>query len=142
MIEKILSITDGCVFKDIEKLIDSILFSNYSMNTLENISKDRQTICLNENNNQDLVYNFVCINLLETKFYKAQSDLNWNLIGGLDSVKETLIETLIWPVKYAKLYEKLGMKQSSGTLLYGPCKLLFSVLFIFIISFVNCVLFY
>ena len=116
LIEKILTIIDGCVFKDMEKLIDSILFNNY-----QKINAKSNEICLNENDNQDLVYNFVCINLLETKFYKAQNDLSWHSIGGLESVKDSLVETLIWPIKYSKLYEKLGMKQSSGTLIYGPC---------------------
>ena len=108
--------TDGCVFKDIEKLIDKIIFNNW-----KKINETNNLICLDDNNNQELLYNFVCINLLETKFYKAQNQLNWSLIGGLDEVKNSLIETLIWPIKYKELYSKLLMKQSGGVLLYGPC---------------------
>ena len=117
LIEMILNITDGCVFKDIEKLIDKIIFNNWTKIS----SNDAKIIYLNENNNQDLIYNFVSINLLETKFYKAQGSLNWSLIGGLEQVKTSLIETLIWPIKYKDLYSKLLMKQSGGVLLYGPC---------------------
>ena len=60
------------------------------------------------------------MNMLETNFYKARSQLSWSLIGGLDQVKTSLIEALIWPIKYKSFYQKLDMKESGGVLLYGP----------------------
>lgn len=58
--------------------------------------------------------------MLETKFYKSKHELDWSQIGGLDHIKETLTETLIWPIKYKEIYSRLSMKQSGGCLLYGP----------------------
>ena len=69
---------------------------------------------------QALLYGYTCINMSETKLYKAKSQLNWNLIGGLNEIKKSLTESLIWPIKYKELYKKLSMKQSGGVLLYGP----------------------
>lgn len=60
------------------------------------------------------------MNMSETKFYKAKSELNWNMIGGLEDVKQSLTESLIWSIKYKQLFRRLSMKQSGGVLLYGP----------------------
>ena len=60
------------------------------------------------------------MNMSETKFYKAKSELNWNMIGGLEDVKQSLTESLIWPIKYKELFRRLSMKQSGGVLLFGP----------------------
>jgi peroxin-1 len=56
----------------------------------------------------------------DAQFYKAKSDINWNSIGGLNKLKQSLTECLIWPIKYKELYAKLSMKKSAGVLLYGP----------------------
>ena len=77
-------------------------------------------IQLNENHTQELIYNYTCLNMLETKFYKAKNQIGWSLIGGLEAIKTSLAESIIWPVKYKELYKRLSMKQSGGVLLYGP----------------------
>lgn len=114
LIEAILCHSDGFVYKDIEKLIDQIMLINWSG------TGQPEAIALTTKNTRDVVYNYTCMNMLETKFYKAKSQLSWNLIGGLTEIKNSLIETLIWPIKYKKIYHKLGMKESAGVLLYGP----------------------
>ena len=42
------------------------------------------------------------------------------MIGGLEDVKQSLTESLIWPIKYKELFRRLSMKQSGGVLLFGP----------------------
>lgn len=81
-------------------------------------SVDSEDIGLKQS--QDVLYNYTCMNMSETKFYKAKSELNWNMIGGLEDVKQSLTESLIWPIKYKQLFRRLSMKQSGGVLLYGP----------------------
>ena len=101
------------MFKDIEKLIEQLAFNHWSSS-----SSSSEAVTLNES---DKVLNsYVCINMLETKFYKSKHELDWSQIGGLDNIKETLTETLIWPIKYKEIYSRLSMKQSGGCLLYGP----------------------
>lgn len=118
--------TDGFVYKDLAKLIDQILLTNWSSE--ENSVGGKQTkteIDLNDKSDNEqrtaqVLYNYTCINMLETQFYKAKSQLSWELVGGLESVKRELIEALVWPIKYRQFYERLGMKEGGGVLMYGP----------------------
>jgi ATP-dependent 26S proteasome regulatory subunit len=118
VIQAIINQTDGYVFKDIEKIIDRISFDKWKTQTNSNIDSTIELIDLNST--KSILYSYTCINMSETKLYKAKSQLNWNLIGGLESVKKSLTESLIWPIKFKELYHKLSMKQSGGVLLYGP----------------------
>jgi transitional endoplasmic reticulum ATPase len=47
-------------------------------------------------------------------------NVSWNDVGGLDKVKEELIESVEWPLKYRESYERMGIRPSKGILLYGP----------------------
>jgi transitional endoplasmic reticulum ATPase len=46
--------------------------------------------------------------------------VRWEDIGGLENVKQKLIEMVEWPLKYPDKFEKLGIKAPKGVLLYGP----------------------
>jgi len=47
-------------------------------------------------------------------------DVKWRDVGGLDSVKEKLKETVEWPFKYGEVFKKANTKPAKGVLLYGP----------------------
>jgi transitional endoplasmic reticulum ATPase len=47
-------------------------------------------------------------------------NVTWDDIGGLEDVKQKLIESIEWPIRYAERFEKLGIKPPRGVLLYGP----------------------
>ena len=47
-------------------------------------------------------------------------NVTWDDIGGLEDVKQKLIESIEWPIRYADRFEKLGIKPPKGVLLYGP----------------------
>ena len=47
-------------------------------------------------------------------------NVSWNDVGGLDTVKEELIESVEWPLKYKESYDRMGIRPSKGILLYGP----------------------
>lgn len=108
---------EGFVFKDIERFIDKIVFTSWSKSSESN-QNERKTICLDDV--KDVLHSYTSINMLETNFFKCNESLNWNLIGGLSDIKKALNESIVWPIKYENLYKELGMKQSSGVLLYGP----------------------
>ncbi|KAF9976070.1 hypothetical protein BGZ73_009168 [Actinomortierella ambigua] len=44
----------------------------------------------------------------------------WSSIGGLDQVKATLEESVIWLYKHQASFARLGITPSKGILLYGP----------------------
>ena len=46
-------------------------------------------------------------------------DVTWDDIGGLESVKEELIQAVTWPLKHSEIYERYGIQPARGILLYG-----------------------
>jgi transitional endoplasmic reticulum ATPase len=52
--------------------------------------------------------------------YIEPPDVNWDDIGGLDTVKRELQEAVEWPMHFPDLYKQLGHTAPKGILLYGP----------------------
>ena len=51
---------------------------------------------------------------------KTSSSRKLSDIGGLNQVKEELLETLLWPFKYPILYSKIPVPSNNNILLHGP----------------------
>ncbi len=47
-------------------------------------------------------------------------NIKWKDIGGLEEVKQQLIESIEWPLKYSNSFKTLGIRPPRGILLYGP----------------------
>ncbi len=47
-------------------------------------------------------------------------DASWDDVGGLEDIKQELRESVDWPLKYPKLFEKAGIRPLNGILLFGP----------------------
>jgi len=47
-------------------------------------------------------------------------NIHWSDIGGLETVKQELKESVEWPLTYAKLFQHMGATPPKGVLLYGP----------------------
>ncbi len=47
-------------------------------------------------------------------------NVSWNEIGGLDNVKQDLIEVVEWPLKKPEKYAKIGVEPARGVLIWGP----------------------
>jgi transitional endoplasmic reticulum ATPase len=47
-------------------------------------------------------------------------NVRWEDIGGLDDVKQKLVEVVEWPIKYPDLFQQANMKPPKGILLSGP----------------------
>lgn len=47
-------------------------------------------------------------------------NVRWSDVGGLEDVKKILIETVDWPLRYGKLFQKANLKPHKGIILAGP----------------------
>src|SRR2546426_1205630 len=47
-------------------------------------------------------------------------NVRWDEIGGLDEIKQSLRETVEWPLKYGALFQRVDAKPPKGVLLHGP----------------------
>ncbi|MFH1510554.1 MAG: CDC48 family AAA ATPase [Candidatus Woesearchaeota archaeon] len=47
-------------------------------------------------------------------------NVKWEQIGGLEDVKQELVEAVEWPIKNPEAFKRLGVKPPKGILLYGP----------------------
>lgn len=47
-------------------------------------------------------------------------NVSWNDVGGLDDIKQELIETLEWPLRYRELFSEASAISPKGIFLYGP----------------------
>jgi len=46
--------------------------------------------------------------------------VHWDQIGGLEEVKQELIEAVEWPLKNPEVFKRLGIRPPKGILLFGP----------------------
>jgi transitional endoplasmic reticulum ATPase len=51
---------------------------------------------------------------------EIQPATNFNMVGGLDKLKETIRQKIIYPFKNPDIYKAYGKKAGGGILLYGP----------------------
>src|SRR3989338_1133964 len=47
-------------------------------------------------------------------------NVKWEDIGGLEEIKQNLIEAVEWPLKNPKVFTTLGIRPPRGVLMYGP----------------------
>lgn len=46
--------------------------------------------------------------------------VHWSQIGGLEEMKQDLIEVVEWPLKNPEVFQRMGVRPPKGILLYGP----------------------
>ena len=47
-------------------------------------------------------------------------DVSWEDIGGLENVKEELIQAVSWPLRHAEVFERYSVQPTRGIMLHGP----------------------
>jgi len=52
--------------------------------------------------------------------YVEVPSVRWKEVGGLEELKNELIESVEWPLKKPEVFKKMGIKPPRGILLYGP----------------------
>ncbi|MCJ7634241.1 AAA family ATPase, partial [Candidatus Bathyarchaeota archaeon] len=46
--------------------------------------------------------------------------VHWEDVGGLEEVKQALLEAVEWPIKRSEIFTAMGVRPPKGILLYGP----------------------
>ncbi|RLF39399.1 MAG: ATPase [Thermoplasmata archaeon] len=54
------------------------------------------------------------------EFFVEIPKVSWNDIGGLDDIKQHLIESVEWPLSNPDMFKRMGITPPRGILLYGP----------------------
>ncbi len=47
-------------------------------------------------------------------------NVKWDQVGGLEEIKQKLIEAVDWPLSHPKIFSRMGINPPKGILLYGP----------------------
>ncbi|RRD65676.1 CDC48 family AAA ATPase [Fretibacterium sp. OH1220_COT-178] len=47
-------------------------------------------------------------------------DVSWEDVGGLEEIKEELINAVSWPLQHAELFERYAVQPTRGIMLHGP----------------------
>lgn len=123
-LEQIANITHGFVGADL-----SSLCKEAAMHALRRIIPE---ICLDDGFPQQIMNNLIVIKAdFEAAFKNIEPSamrevfvevphIRWKDIGGLQSVKQELIESVEWPLKYPEIFEVVNTTPPKGILLFGP----------------------
>ncbi|XP_041353042.1 peroxisome biogenesis factor 1-like [Gigantopelta aegis] len=107
--------TEGFVSRDIEHLVNKAIHAKFL--GASSMSSPEQ-ILLSQRDFDVALEGFKPASIRNLSLHQA-GELTWDDIGGLTSVKKTLVETLQWPTKYPQLFAACPIRTQSGILLYG-----------------------
>ncbi|MGQ9926498.1 MAG: CDC48 family AAA ATPase [Chloroflexaceae bacterium] len=54
------------------------------------------------------------------ELFAERPTVSWEDVGGLEAVRQTLIEAVVWPLRHGPLLERAGIRPPRGMLLHGP----------------------
>ncbi len=54
------------------------------------------------------------------EFFVEVPNVSWDQVGGMEDIKQVLVEAVQWPLKYSELFEQAALQPPRGILLYGP----------------------
>jgi len=124
-LEKISSLTHGFVGADLEALTKEAAM-NVLRKNLNKIKVDDDNISLDilekliiKQEDFDNALKVVRPSAMREVLVETPN-VDWDNVGGLDSVKQDLKEAVEWPMNHPKSFSRMGIRPSKGILLYGP----------------------
>jgi transitional endoplasmic reticulum ATPase len=125
-LDELANVTHGFVGADLEALTKEAAIS-VLRRLLPQMNLDKEEKIPQEILEKLIVTQSDFINSLKTVRPSAMREVlvetpnvEWESVGGLDSVKQELREAVEWPMEHPESFERLGIKASKGVLLYGP----------------------
>lgn len=110
--------TEGCFPQDLEIIVDRATHAAFLRSISDNKVQDKNEAVLTDADFQAALYDFSPLSLRDLSLHIG-GDKEWSDVGGLTSVKRSLKEMLLWPVKYSSLFAACPLKPQSGILLFG-----------------------
>ncbi|XP_066147030.1 peroxisomal ATPase PEX1 isoform X2 [Euwallacea fornicatus] len=106
--------TDGFVAQDIKDFCNKALFEAH-----KDSSEKNGKVIVFKRHCEEALKKMCSLALQNVEFHSAGSK-SFGDVGGLHDVKNTLVESLLWPVKYSNIFGNSPLRLQSGILLYGP----------------------
>ena len=124
MLDELASITHGFVGADLEALVKEAAM-NTLRRVLENVSLKDEKIPEEVLKNlkvkmEDFRYALKYVEPSAMREVLVEvPNVTWDDIGGLEKAKQELKEVVEWPLKYPKVFKRMGITPPKGVLLYG-----------------------
>ena len=110
---------DGYKGRDVSQVVTRAIHAALSRRThsAQQQPESSEQLRLTTADFNNALLGFVPVSL--AKLAPVSTSVDWDDIGGLFDVKQTLVDTLQLPTQYAPLFDALPIKLRSGVLLYG-----------------------
>ncbi|XP_043256334.1 peroxisome biogenesis factor 1 [Colletes gigas] len=105
--------TEGWMVQDLIDMAEKAAFAAWKRH-----GTSRPPVAITEEDVSIGLKNCTPMSLQGIQLYKGGAHL-WSDIGGLEEVKNSLIEILQWPLKYPEIFKNAPIKLQNGVLLYG-----------------------
>jgi peroxin-1 len=125
-IEKIAYSTDGYLPQDLNTLVQRALHETSLRSRRQHDKEGPPSSSLITADFENAMTGYRPISLKNISQKSGSSDVLWSDIGGLNAVKDVLIQTLEWPTKYSAIFSSCPLRLRSG---YNLC-ILFHILFL------------
>jgi peroxin-1 len=113
------SLTEGYSLRDLSSATDRALHHMFKRHALLEPTRSAEiTHKVQQSDFVEGIEDFQPTALIGVDLFK--SSVKWSDVGGLQSVRTVLKDTLELPTRYAKLYDNTPIKLPAGMLLYGP----------------------
>jgi len=125
-LEKLAAVTHGFVGADLEALAKEAAM-NVLRKHLPKIKMDEDEEIPAEVLDKMIIVNNDFMDALKNVRPSAMREVlvetptvGWEDVGGLENVKQELVEAVEWPLKHPESFARIGIRPSRGILLYGP----------------------
>uniref|UniRef100_A0A1I8A5U1 AAA domain-containing protein n=1 Tax=Steinernema glaseri TaxID=37863 RepID=A0A1I8A5U1_9BILA len=103
---------DNFVIGDIRRVIDRAKIEASMNGRIEEVGVDDLRAVLED-------YRPISVEISKSDA-EGEVKVDWNAVGGMKHIKTLMSEVLLWPSKYATLFERCGLRLGRGVMLHGP----------------------
>lgn len=118
LLQKVAKETEGYMPTDLCQVVERATLAATRRQLERDEGDDCDVVNISKEDFSAAVDGFTPLGLKGIDLHK--SEIEWEDVGGMETVKALLKETFEWPTKYGRLFAKCPLKLRKGILLYGP----------------------